>query len=149
MTAVPSQIERDAARRPDLFVWHGPVDPGWFEDWTKHNPWALRCPAELLAFWSRTGGGDLFETEVLLGLAEDALNGEDLLTVNRALHSQGLPSHIVVFHVGSQTSGVDTLSGEFVELRDADRAVVRRFSSLDDWYRGTIRREYAERYGLG
>lgn len=51
--------------------------------------------------------------------------------------------------VGLLTSAVDTLTGSYVELApEDDFRVLRRFASLDEWYRNTLRAEYGCRYGL-
>jgi hypothetical protein len=64
------------------------------------------------------------------------------------MRERGMPERFVVFHVGSLTSAVDTLAGDYVELAPDDFRVHRRFSSLDEWYRNTLRAEYGHRYGL-
>ena len=38
-------------------------------------------------------------------------------------------------------------SGNYVELASEGFRAVRRFASLDEWYRSTLRAEYAQRYG--
>jgi hypothetical protein len=118
------------------------------ESWLAHNNWIGPCPRDLLAFWQETGGGDVFETETILGPLGDPQLGDDIAAVNREMRNRGMPERFLVFHVGLTTSAIDTESGDYVELAPEDFHVLRRFVSLEEWYRATLRAEYGRRYGL-
>lgn len=139
----------DAQLRPDLFHWNGQMDEPSLRGWLAANQWLGPCPSDLLAFWRETGGGDLFETETMLGPLGDPQEGDDIATVNHALRSRGMPPRFAVFHLGACLSAVDTEIGDYVELEESSSfRVARRFSSLDEWYEATLLKEYRERYGL-
>jgi hypothetical protein len=124
------------------------MDPAGLGEWLSGNQWLGPCPNDLLVFWQETGGGDVFETETILGPLGDPQMGDDIATVNHALRSDGMPARFLVFHAGLLMSAVDTEAGDYVELEPSSFRVLRRFASLDEWYRGTLRKEYGERYGL-
>ena len=56
-------ILKDATSRPDLFGWFGPIQRAQIEMWAAQS--LLKVPADLMEFWSQTGGGDLFESETI------------------------------------------------------------------------------------
>src|SRR5215469_681556 len=88
-------IYEDALKRPDLFHWFG-VAEAEFEAWLTALP--LRVHPGLVGFWRRTGGGDLFESETLLGpLVKD--EGDNVLKLNEYHWSKGLPSDLLIFHI--------------------------------------------------
>jgi len=143
-----SSLTDDARVRPDLFIWNGRMDRTEFELWLASNMWIGSCPRDLLTFWQETGGGDVFETETILGPLSDPQMGDDLVAVNREMKDRGMPERFLVFHVGLLISAVDKASGDYVELAPEEFRVVRRFRSLEEWYRATLRAEYSQRYGL-
>jgi hypothetical protein len=124
------------------------VDEAALRGWLERASMRGRLPADLVSFWAETGGGDVFETETILGPLGDPSLGEDIIELNRSLQGAGMPDQYFVFHDGLLTSAVDTLAGDYVELAPEGYRVLRRFASLDDWYRSTLRHEYAQRYGL-
>ena len=138
----------DARARPDLFNWLGRMNSSELQSWLARNEWVGSCPEDLKTFWQETGGGDVFETETILGPLGDPELGDDIAAVNREMKERGMPERFVVYHVGLLTSAVDTLSGDYVELAPQEFRVLRRFSSLDEWYTSTLRAEYGRRYGL-
>lgn len=138
----------DARLRPDLFHWNGRMDPAGLRAWLAANQWLGPCPSDLLVFWQETGGGDVFETETILGPLGDPQMGDDIASVNRAMRSRGMPARFLVFHTGMLVSAVDTEVGDYVELESSSFHVLRRFASLDEWYGATLRKEYRQRYGL-
>ena len=143
-----SRLTDDARVRPDLFIWNGRMERTQLESWLASNKWIISCPRDLLTFWEETGGGDIFESETILGPLSDPQMGDDLAAVNREMKERGMSENLLVFHVGLVTSAVDMPSGDYVELAPEGFRVVRRFASLDEWYRSTLRAEYAQRYGL-
>ena len=62
-----SKWKDDARVRPDLFHWNGPIDPSRLQAWVDGNSWLGPCPGDLLAFWQETRGGDVLESETILG----------------------------------------------------------------------------------
>jgi hypothetical protein len=56
-------ILKDAEIRPDLFAWFGAIARGQIEVWLRSSN--LEEPDDLLDFWTKTGGGDLFEGETI------------------------------------------------------------------------------------
>jgi hypothetical protein len=138
----------DARVRPDLFHWNGRIDSTGLSDWLDRNRWLGQCPGDLLDFWKQTGGGEVFETETILGPLGHPEMGDDIAAVNREMRSNGMPDRFVVYHHGLVISAVDTGSGDYVELAPSGFDVLRRFATLEEWYRATLRAEYEERYGL-
>lgn len=142
------RLTTDAMSRPDLFHWNGALEWAWLLGWLRARGLEEHCPRELVAFWQETGGGDLFESETILGPRGDPEMGDDWDAVNRDFQSRGMQAHCLVFHVGMLVSAVDMRAGDFVELAPSDCHVLRRFTSLDVWYEETLRAEYAARYHL-
>ena len=145
---ISSTLTADIRTRPDLFRWNGRMDSAELRTWLANNEWLGLFPSDLLAFWQETGGGDMFETETVLGPLGDPHLGDDISTVNREMRSQGMPERFLVYHVGMLVSAVDTVQGNYVELDQSDFHVLRRFASFDEWYVATLREEYRQRYGL-
>src|SRR5690242_16457419 len=83
-----SDLERDAEKRPDLFRWHGPQPLERLLQWAKASG---AVPPDLLAFWSRTGGGEAFETETFLSPFGDPVVGDDVEGVTAFHREKGLP----------------------------------------------------------
>lgn len=136
----------DAKRRPELFAWEGPVSSSKLAALLAEQGWSL--PEDLIAFWERTGGGEVFESESLLGPCGDVALGDNLFSYNEELRARGLPEGYVVFHMGMTVSAVRQKDGRYVELDFEDFRERAEFASLEDWYLRIVRAEYAERYGL-
>jgi hypothetical protein len=143
-----SRLLEDSRLRPDLFHWNGQMDAAGLHIWLTESPWVGRCPADLLELWRETGGGDVFETETILGPLGDPRLDDDILAVNSALRGNGMPDRFLVFHRGMLVSAANTELGDYVELSPSGFDVLRRFPSLDAWYSATLRDEYADRYHL-
>jgi hypothetical protein len=143
-----SRILRDAEVRPAIFVWNGPIDHQTLLQWLDGNDLTDWFPHDLLAFWEATGGGDVFETETLLGPFGNADRGDSFLEVNQRTHLHGMPGRLQLFHDGMVLSAVDIEDHDYVTLSSDGLLIVERFNSLDDWYTRTLRAEYAYRYGL-
>lgn len=135
------KLFRDASTRPELFVWNGAIDDQAFKLWLRP---LCHAPFQLVELWKQTGGGEIFETETILGPRLDETDSS-LIARNAVLRGEGLPEPYVVFHEGIFLSAFRP-GGLIVEL-DERFQEVRRFVSFDDWYR-SIRGEFAERYGL-
>ncbi len=138
----------DEARRPDLFHWNGPIPEDQLRDWLAARNY--RVPDDLLTFWSRTGGGTAFETETLFGPFSGAEYGDDLEGANRRIRAGGLRPTVLLFHEGGVgISGIDQDDGRYLVFAPGlDFTVTASFLTLDSWYAGVLRAEYAERYSL-
>jgi hypothetical protein len=139
-----SRILRDALERPDLFHWNGPIDSTALDAWLQLHGMD-RCPRDLRRFWEATGGGDLFETETILGPFGKVEWGDDVLGQNEVDRDGRLTKSRLVFARDDHGFGgvVDLDSGQYLGA-----AAGESFRSLDDWYVSTLRNEYAARYGL-
>jgi hypothetical protein len=139
------QILLDAARHPSLFRWHGRSGADLLDVWLQRQ--SLDAPADLVAFWRATGGGEAFETEQFLTpiAASDLI---ERLEVRNDWHRQkGMPGGLVIFHEGLWLSAIRAIAPRYVTLTD-HYSVAESYESFDDWYRYTLRDEYALRYGL-
>ena len=146
--SMPPTIHEDALVRPDLFHWFGVVEAE-FEHWLAALP--LRVHPGLVSFWRRTGGGDLFESETLLGpLASD--EGDNVLKLNEFHWNHGLHRDLLIFHTGLclSASSVDRRRhrNRLITVNPNTYQIEHRFDTFNEWYQKTIRSEYAERYGL-
>jgi hypothetical protein len=141
-------IYEDALAHPALFHWFGVSEPD-FEAWLEELP--LRVHPGLVEFWRRTGGGDLFESETILGpLVAD--ESDNVLEMNKYHWGKGLPRDMLIFHVGLN------LSASFVDQRRHRNRLVsfqpdsynveKSFDTFNAWYRENLRSEYAERFSL-
>ena len=145
---MPPTIFEDALTRPDLFHWFGVAEPK-FDVWLNALP--LRVHPGLVSFWRRTGGGDCFESETLLGpLATGA--GDNVIEISEFYWSKGLLRNLLVFHTGIclSASSVDMRHhrNRLVILKPETFEVAQWFDTFNAWYQNTLRSEYAERYGL-
>jgi len=143
-----TSIFEDALARPDLFQWFG-IDSGEFRIWLDALP--VRIHPGLLNLWGRTGGGDVFESETLLGpLHPDS--SENVLSISQFYWGRGLSKEMVIFHTGSLTSAshVDFPKhrNSIVTFKNDSYEIDQRFATLSDWYTKTLRAEFAGRYGL-
>ncbi len=140
-------ILRDTARYPYLFEWNGEIPKNELGDWLVCN--AIKPGDDLKELWERTGGGTIFETETILGPVGDATHAEDVASVNRYHWQQGMNTDLLVFHSGlGGLTAIDQRSGHVVQLHADEYRIEREFNSLDEWYAGVLRAEYADRYGL-
>jgi len=141
-------ILADADVRPELFHWFGAPSPDALEAWLCRHGLDGRLPPELLALLQRTGGGDLFESETILGPLGSEVMGDDIVGVTESYRRRGLPSDVWIFQTGCFLCGFTTDRFEYVRLDERSLTVVQRFLRLDDWYIATLRAEFGERYGL-
>jgi len=136
----------DAARRPELFIWESSLDSEWLRGFLHRH--SLDIPEDLLSFWEKTGGGEIFESEYFLSPVGNATLGEELLSYNEELRSRGMSSNYLVFHTGMTLSAVRLEDRRYVELDYSNFEERADYADLEDWYVRLIRAEYAERYGL-
>lgn len=140
------QLQKDRAIRLDLFDFFGAIRPQKLDEWLRQREWII--PYDLRAFWCETGGGDLFESETILGPFGPKDLGDDVDTVNQGQWQVGMPIDWLVFHTGLGLTVVKMSSGEYANVQKGSYELRLSFRSLDDWYNHFIRKEYASRYGL-
>ena len=143
-----SLLLEDARRRPDLFIWTGPIPEQKLRTWLRDNELLDRLPDDLIRLWRAVGGGDYFETESILSPLGDVTMGDDVLGVRALMRGQGLEPGFLPFARGAFTAAIDTTTGEYVELGPDFQRPGQRYRTLDDWYLNEPRREFAQRYGL-
>lgn len=136
----------DAEINPKFFFWEGVINREYFKELLDEHGWNL--PADLFNLLAVTGGGEMFESETILGPFRDEDLGDNLFTYNKELRRRGLPEGYVIFHTGMTVSAVRLSDERYVELDRDDYHERAEFASLEDWYLRLIREEYAERYGL-
>lgn len=136
-------ILTDSKVAPQLFVWNGPIKPQDLEDWLGQRH--LTLPSDLISFWRETGGGDLFESETILGPFGDREMADDIDSVDAFHHGKGLPSGFLLFHVGLYCSAVRLSDGKYVVLTH-DYAPLAEYSSFEQWYM-SLRSDFMESYG--
>ena len=141
-----TQLLTDESVRPQLFHWNGAIRRADLDQWLLENQ--IQVPHDLVELWATTGGGDLFESETILGPHGNVELGDDVLSVNATHRARGLGVDFVLFHIGLGLSAVRLSDGKYVSLSEDDYRVTAEYSSLADWYERAIREEYAERYGL-
>ena len=65
-----------------------------------------------------------------------------------SIGSLELTKKLLVFHVGSLISAVRNEKPHYVSLSTDTFDMKAEFGDLDAWYLQTLRKEYAQRYGL-
>ena len=143
-----TSIYEDALARPDLFRWFG-INSREFKLWLEALP--VRVHPGLVDFWDRTGGGDIFESETLLGPLHPA-EAENVLKMNEYHWNNGLSEEMVLFHIGTfmSASHVDFPKhrNSVVTFKNDSYEIAKKFATFGDWYTKTLRAEFADRYGL-
>ncbi|HEV2418174.1 MAG TPA: hypothetical protein VGX94_10250 [Terriglobia bacterium] len=137
----------DASKRPDLCHWNGPISSSVLDRWLEERRFAV--PGDLRALWEQTGGGDLYETETILGPFGDPALGDDVNSVNEHYRAQGLSPEFLVFHTGlGGLTAVDQQNGGIAQIDPMTYQPYAFYPTLDEWYLKTIRTEYASSYDL-
>jgi hypothetical protein len=98
----------------------------------------------------------MFETETVLGPFDDPEAGNvahltetDVAGRNLWYRRMGLAPTLLAFHEGLGTSCADLRSQRYVVVEGQPPFRTQAsFDTLEQWYEGWIRAEYAERYGL-
>lgn len=139
-------LQQDQSRRPDLFVWNGPIRIARLDDWLRQR--RLELPDDLLQFWQDTGGGEVFESECILGPFGDRQLGEDVDSVNDLHRGRGMDRQYLVVHVGTALTAIRLKDKKWVVLDLQTYAELEDYESFESWYAGVLRAEFAERYGL-
>jgi len=143
-----SLFVQDSRRVPHAFAWRGPISSERLRVWLRESGLQGLVPADLLALWEATGGGDYFESETLLSPFGDASMGDDVLGKRDLWRRSGLPRGLLPIATGVFPAALDTATGTVVALDPETHRELARFASVDDWYRATARRDLAPRYGL-
>jgi hypothetical protein len=136
-----SLLREDAARWPRLFYLLEPIPPAELDAWlNKRN---LTVPDDLKEVWRETGGGDVFDTQTILGPYGNRDLADDVDSVNEFHWGRGMPVDwlIVATGIGDLTV-VKMPTGEYANVRHESFEVTETFSSFADWY-GWIRKELA------
>jgi hypothetical protein len=133
------QLRYDIKTYPDIF-WIGEPLTGVEIDSAKTN-WSP--PQDILSFWGEFGSGLMFETEKILRPFAESSSVEYMTAYER---DRGLPLGLTLFHCGTLFSAFDETV--FVAFCPDTYQETGRFNCLDEWYIGTLRRVYSERYGL-
>jgi len=115
-------------------------------EWLQQH--GLEIPDELLQFWQVTGGGELFETETILGPFGDRQLGDDVDSVNEFHRARGMDRRYLIVHVGSALTAIRLSDKKWVILDQDTYAEIEEYDSFEGWYERVLRAEFAERYGL-
>jgi hypothetical protein len=142
---VNSLILGDALFAPGLFLWNGPVDRLELDRWIALRGWAV--PADLLEFWTTTGGGEILESESFLRPLVSPDGEDEMARVTSWCEQRGMPGGLVVFHEGLGFTSIRLRDQAYISF-DSSVRVLGEYKSLDHWYAEVLRAEYAERYGL-
>jgi hypothetical protein len=138
----------DIAAYPEVFFLHGAL----MDASIPANICGMRPPDDLVAFWRRFGGGELFETEtILLPTIRDTAsltltNGDDVESVTTFQRTARPNLQGAVFHTGCWTSTFLT-GNVFLVFGESDE-LIGSFIDLDSWYAAVPRKEFAQRYGF-
>ena len=146
MTTGIDLICEDLQKRPKAFIWHGALEPERLYEWATDR--GLDIPSDLIELWATLGGGEMFETEQVLVPYDGPEYAADFDASNAAHSAAGLPKGVFVFHEGCWLSAVRDVELRYVILDPETYEVLDAFSSLDQWYRRTVRKEFWARYGL-
>jgi len=134
----------DSSTQPGAFQWFGPIDAANLSEWCSGR--RIQPPMDLFELLERTGGGDFFESETILGPIGGRDTGDESDGANGWHRQRGLPEDLWLFHVGITLSALRRTDNRYVTLSRA-YIMEAEYSTLDDWY-APIREEFAERYGL-
>ena len=146
-------ILKDAAARPELFGWFGPIASHEIDFWLRQNN--RRVPDDVRELWALTGGGDFFdEGETLLrptavrSSEPYFIESTDFVeSANQFRISKGMSTDYLLFHIGSFQSAI-RLSDQRIVTLDDEWHLIKAFSDLDEWYLATLRHDYAEAYSF-
>jgi len=137
----------DATENNRPFLWNGPIPPDELDEWLKARD--LSLPDDVVHFWHETGGGTVFESETILGPYGDDIFEEDIGSVNDCHRGLGMPDVYLIIHDGCMgLTAIRRSDLKYVMLDGDTYAETAVYSTFDDWYTHTIRKEFAKRYGL-
>jgi hypothetical protein len=120
------------------------------QEWATNS--RLEFPEDLLDFWSQTGGGDCFESEIsfrptdqpskALILSSAMILDPQTIIVKRT----GCHLIYLAFQDGLQLSAIRRSDQTHVVLNEKYE-VKGVFADFNEWYERTLRTEFAERHG--
>lgn len=139
-------IINDSKLRPDLFLWNGALDAEFLDEWLEERD--LQLPEDMLEFWKLTGGGNVFESEDLLGPLGAPEFGIDFDATNEWLKNAGMPDEYIAFSSGSFLGALRLSDQKYLLLDSIVFDVLAEYDSLDEWYQNTIRKEFAQQYDM-
>lgn len=142
-----AQLRADLFSHPELFDWHGPIENAHLGAWLRDRG-LERLPDELVQLWEETGGGELFESETILGPFGDRHLGDDIDSVNDFHHGRGLSCNYLVVHRGFGLTAIRLVDNKWVFLDPGTYQELAEYDSFASWYKSVLRAEFAERYGL-
>lgn len=139
-----NKILSDGASYPKLVTWIGAPNATSVDEWARS--FQVESALDLVLLLKATGGGWLFETEIILPPFEtEYLDYAEV--VNEKHSGLGLPSDLWIYHEGAWLSAYSRRTGLYCQL-DGNYGTVTSYESMDRWYIELIRNEYAQRYGL-
>jgi len=141
-----NQIFKDANEKPRLFHWNGRIEREELINWFKIRKWNLTD--EMIEFYCMTGGGEIFESETILGLYSDQVFGDDLESMNKYYRNKGMPINWLLFHIGIKNSALNMDTLEIIVFDSISFNIFNKYKTFSDWYINFIREEYKERYNL-
>jgi len=128
------------------FYWLGKIEPTVCDAWlTKHK---LNVPKDLKEFLENTGGGTAFESEEFLCPLNVPDFELDFIITNEKYYLKGLSRDYIIFQSGIFLSAIRISDHKYVLLDKTSYKDIQEFISFDEWYKNTIRKEFAERYDL-
>jgi hypothetical protein len=137
-------LQQDQSRRPELFLWNGPLARERLDEWARQR--GLDLPDELLQFWQTTGGGQVFESETILGPFADPQLGDDVDSVNEIHRGRGMDSGYLIVHIGTELTAIRLSDKKWVVLDQRTYAEIAEYDSFECWYTRVLRAEFAARY---
>lgn len=138
-------ILQDAIAKPKVFHWNNPIPDDRLDRCLRDRK--LVVPEDLKRFWMTTGGGSVFESEDLLGPFGNAQLLADFDGPNDCHRSKGLPADWLLFHTGTWLSAIRSGEPQYLLLNN-HYAIIGEYVNFEQWYRNSIRAEFADRYGL-
>ncbi|MDP4174854.1 MAG: hypothetical protein Q8933_12835 [Bacteroidota bacterium] len=139
-------ILNDAKLRPDLFLWNGALDAEYLQEWIEDRN--LELPEDMVEFWKATGGGNVFESEELLGPTGAPEYGVDFDATNEWLKDAGMPDDYIAISSGSFLGAIRLSDKKYVLLDSIEFDVLAEYDTLDELYQETIRAEFASQYDM-
>lgn len=141
-----NQIFKDAKENPKLFRWNGSIKKEGVLKWFKLREWNITD--EMIEFYCITGGGEIFESETILGLYKNQVFGDDLESMNKYYQNKGMSIHWLLFHIGIKNSALNMDTSEIIIFDSISFKIIERYKSFSEWYIKFIREEYKDRYDL-
>jgi hypothetical protein len=131
-------FREDMARHPELFLFNGPIPRGELDVWLRKRN--LTVPEDLKEVWCETGGGDVDQTETILGPYGNRELADDVDSVNELHWQRGMPVDWLIFATGiGELTVVKMSAGEYANVRYSSYEIHETFNSFADWYAKSIR----------